>query len=348
MNKNEKIFVAGAAGMVGSAIVRRLLSLGYTNLVGSYHARRPSPDLFTSNGHESDRVHSALKLVQADLMDQVEVNRLFETETPAFVFQAAARVGGIQANDIYPAQFIYDNLTIQGNVIHAAYKNAASRLLFMGSSCIYPKLAPQPIKEQHLLGGPLEATNAPYAIAKIAGLKMCESYNRQYGTQFVAVMPTNLYGQNDNFDLETSHVLPAMIRKFHDAKTNLKDAVEIWGTGNPRREFLHVNDVADACVFIMNLDDRRMAAHLLDYPKPCYVNIGSGVDHTIRELAEMVQEIVGFRGELVFDVSKPDGTPRKLLDVSRLRRLGWQSKIGLQEGIQMTYRWYQEQLASTH
>ncbi len=343
MNKNEKIFVAGAAGMVGSAIIRKLLSMGYTNLVGSYHSRMPDASIFLSDNIQGG-VPAGFKWVQADLTDQSSLKRLFTQEKPAHVFLAAARVGGIQANNSYPAQFIYDNLTIQGNIIHTAYQTGVDRLLFLGSSCIYPKLAPQPMKEAHLLTGLLEPTNAPYAIAKIAGIKMCESYNRQYGTRFMAVMPTNLYGTNDNFDLENSHVLPALMRKFHEAKAAGEDQVVVWGTGAPKREFLHVDDMADACMFVMNLDEKAAADELLSYPKPCFVNVGCGRDHTIRELAEIVRDAVDFKGQILFDVSKPDGTPQKLLDVSRLAGLGWQSMIGLTEGIGQTYQWYLNQL----
>lgn len=342
MNKSEKIFVAGAAGMVGSAIVRKLLAAGYTNLLGSYHSQIPGAATFLS-GHTDAGMPSGLKLIQIDLTAQSDVNRFFNDEKPAYVFLAAARVGGIQANNTYPASFIYGNLTIQGNVIHAAYQAGVDRLLFLGSSCIYPKMAPQPMQEEHLLTGLLEPTNAPYAIAKIAGIKMCESYNRQYGTRFMAVMPTNLYGPNDNFDLQNSHVLPALIRKFHEAKMLGKSEVAIWGTGAPRREFLHVDDMADACIFVMNLDDQAAAEHLLSYPKPCFANVGSGLDHTIGDLAEIVRDVVGFTGELVFDTSKPNGTPQKLLDVSRLANLGWRSSIALTEGIHQTYQWFLDQ-----
>ena len=378
MPMDTKIFIAGAAGMVGSAIIRKLLCLGYTNLLGSYHTHKPDASLF-SDAFDRAGMPRQLKLVQVDLTDQASVKRLFDQERPAHVFLAAARVGGIHANNTYPARFIYENLTIQGNIIHAAYKADVNRLLFLGSSCIYPKLAPQPMKEQHLLTGLLEPTNEPYAIAKIAGIKMCESYNRQYGTRFMAVMPTNLYGTNDNFDLNNSHVLPALIRKFHlarlaangdregikkdearfgpipqDIKTSLgltqssalnpRNSVVIWGTGTPKREFLHVDDMADACVHIMNLNDETASRELLRHPKPCFVNIGAGVDGTIHELAEIVRDAIGFSGEIVYDQSKPDGTPQKLLDVSRLSDLGWRSEIDLKDGIQKTYEWYKKQL----
>jgi GDP-L-fucose synthase len=342
MKKNEKIFVAGAAGMVGSAIVRRLLAQGFENLVGSYHTQMPDAATFLED--RTDAVVEGLRLVQVDLTDQSAVARFFAEERPAHVFLAAAKVGGIQANNTYPARFIYDNLVIQSNIIQAAFQSGVDRLLFLGSSCIYPKLAPQPMKEAHLLTGLLEPTNAPYAIAKIAGIKMCESFNRQYDTRFMAVMPTNLYGTNDNFDLQNSHVLPALIRKFHEAKAAGRAEVVVWGTGTPRREFLHVDDMADACMFIMNLDPEVAADELLNYPKPCFVNVGTGIDCTIREVAEMVKDAVGFDGEIVFDTSKPDGTPQKLLDVSRLAGLGWRASISLEDGIRRTYRWYRQHI----
>lgn len=312
MNKNAKIYIAGHRGLVGSAIVRNLKSQGYDNLV-----LRTSQEL--------------------DLTVQAEVNDFFAKEKPEYVFLAAAKVGGINANNKYPAEFIYSNLAIQNNVIHAAWMHDVKRLLFLGSSCIYPKTCPQPMKEEHLLTGYLEPTNEPYAIAKIAGIKMCESYNRQYGTKFVAVMPTNLYGPGDNFDLETSHVLPALIRKFHEAKELNASEVVVWGTGKPRREFLYVDDMADACVYVMNLDDNKLSDELLQYPKPCFVNLGSGKDLSILELAKLVSEITGFNGKIVFDSSKPDGTMQKLLDVSRLTNLGWQSKTELKDGIRKAF-----------
>jgi GDP-L-fucose synthase len=363
MNKKSRIYVAGHTGLVGSAIHRRLQAEKYANLIVI-----PHKDL--------------------DLLRQAEVEAFFKAGKPEYVFLAAAKVGGILANNTYPAEFIYENLLVEINVIHAAYVSGVKKLLFLGSSCIYPRECPQPMKEEYLLSGKLEPTNEPYAIAKIAGIKMCQSYNRQYGSRFISVMPTNLYGAGDNFDLETSHVLPALIRKFHDAKlrgakllevggrrseaenendrgmrlevrgkdvlaSNLERAsserssnltlrsapqtsnassVTIWGTGTPRREFLHVDDMADACVFLMkNYDDSEI------------INIGVGEDITIRELAQMIKDIVGFKGSIQYDSSKPDGTPRKLLDVSRLRSLGWQPKISLREGIEMTYRWYVEE-----
>jgi GDP-L-fucose synthase len=342
MEKNDKIFVAGAAGMVGSAIIRKLLDFGHTNILGSCHRHLPDISAITlSQATESEPV--GLRLLQVDLTIQKEVQRLFETEKPEYVFIAAAKVGGIQANNTYPAQFIYENLSIQNNIIHEAYKSNVNRLLFLGSSCIYPKLAPQPMREEHLLTGPLEPTNEPYAIAKIAGIKMCESYNRQHGTHYISVMPTNLYGPNDNFDLENSHVLPALMRKFHEAKISGKKEVVIWGTGAPRREFLHVGDLADASVFIMSLDEKDLTSHLLSYPKPCFVNVGSGIDCTILELANTIKNVVGFSGNLIFDRSKPDGAPQKLLNVSRINHMGWQYKISLAKGISDVYAWYKSQ-----
>jgi GDP-L-fucose synthase len=304
MEKDSKIYVAGHRGLVGSAIVRRLQRAGFGNLV-----TRTSSEL--------------------DLRDQQAVAAFFAAEKPDYVFLAAAKVGGILANNTYPAEFIYDNLAIQLNVIHQSYLNGVKKLLFLGSSCIYPKFAPQPMREEYLLDGKLEPTNEPYAIAKIAGIKMCQSYNRQYGTRYISVMPTNLYGPNDNFDLQNSHVLPALIRKFHEAKEKGQPYVEVWGSGTPRREFLHADDLADACLFLMQTyDDSEI------------VNIGVGEDISIAELAELIREVVGYEGELRFDRSKPDGTPRKLLDVSRLHSLGWQAAIPLREGIEQTYRWY--------
>lgn len=330
MTKESKIFIAGSNGLVGSAIVRRLQSGGYTNLL--------TPEI--------DEI---------DLTDQEAVAAFFEAEKPEYVFLAAAKVGGIHANNTYPAEFIYSNLIIQSNVIHQAYLSGVKRLLFLGSSCIYPKNAAQPMNEDALLTGLLEPTNEPYALAKIAGLKMCEAYNRQYGTQFVAVMPTNLYGPGDNFHPENSHVLPALIRRFHESKTGRGTrgverggqsqdlgTVTIWGTGTPMREFLYVDDMADGCVFVMELDDETLSRHLLSYPEPCFVNLGTGVDVTIRELAETIKGVVGYEGELVYDASKPDGTMRKLLDVSRAKALGWEAKVSLREGIEKTYAWFLE------
>lgn len=304
MRPDCKIYVTGHRGLVGSALMRRLKAGGYVNIV--------------------TRSHSEL-----DLVDQAAVNAFFKRERPEYVFLAAAKVGGIHANNTYRADFIYQNLMIESNIIHAAYLNGVKKLLFLGSSCIYPKLAPQPMKEEHLLTGLLEVTNEPYAIAKIAGIKMCGAYNSQYGTNYISAMPTNLFGPGDNYDLQNSHVLPALIRKMHEAKTNGQKEVVVWGTGTPRREFLYSDDLADACVFLM---ESRNAKEIGEF-----VNIGSGREVTIRELAELVAEVVGFNGGLVFDSSKPDGTPRKLLDVSRLRALGWQGKTGFRDGIAKAY-----------
>ena len=331
MNKTDKILVAGAAGMVGSALIRVLLKQSFENILGTIH--RTAPDF----GPEAV---GRVRLERLDLLDQAAVREFFDRERPNHVFLAAAKVGGIHANNTYPAEFIHDNLVIQTNVIHSAYLAGVDRLLFLGSSCIYPKHAPQPMKEEHLLTGPLEPTNEPYAIAKIAGIKMCESYNRQYGTKFVAVMPTNLYGPGDNFHPENSHVLPALIRRFHEAKVNGAKEVVVWGTGNVRREFLHVDDMADACLFVMNLPEDVFRRELLSYPKPCFVNLGCGMDVTICELAETVTRIVGYKGRLGFDAKKPDGTPKKLLDVSRLAELGWKAGIDLDEGVGGTYLYF--------
>ena len=311
MDHSTKIFIAGHSGLVGSAIVRNFTAKGYENLI--------------------TRTHSEL-----DLTCQAAVNAFFEQEQPDFVFLAAAKVGGIHANNEFPAEFIHDNLSIQTNVIHAAYINNARRLLFLGSSCIYPKLAPQPLKEEYLLTGPLEPTNRPYAIAKIAGIEMCWSYNRQYGTQYLAVMPTNLFGPGDNYHPENSHVIPALIRKFHEAKVNNSSTVTVWGSGTPRREFLYSDDMADACVYLMNLPDEAFTSLLTPNTAPL-VNIGVGEDLTIRKLAETVKEVVGYTGGIVFDSSKPDGTPRKLMDVSLLRSMGWQACTELKEGLAQAY-----------
>ncbi len=301
MKAENKIYVAGHNGMVGSAIVRRLKELGHNNLV----------------------VRSSKEL---DLRNQNAVNTFFETEKPDYVFLAAAKVGGIQANNIYRAEFLYDNLMIEANIINAAYTHKVEKLLFLGSSCIYPKLAPQPLNEDYLLTGELEPTNEPYAIAKIAGIKLCESYRDQYDANFISAMPTNLYGPNDNYDLQNSHVLPALLRKFHEAKKSNATSVEVWGSGSPKREFLHVDDLAQACVFLMN-----------DYSGTDWLNIGTGEDISIKDLALLIKSIVGFEGELTFDSSKPDGTPRKLMDVSRLHKLGWKHRINLKEGIEKVY-----------
>ena len=322
MNTRSKIFVAGSNGLVGSAIVRRLQSGGYTNLL--------TPEID-----------------ELDLTDPKAVADFFAAEKPEYVILAAAKVGGIHANNTYPADFIYLNLAIQNAVIHQAYLHGVKRLLFLGSSCIYPKAAAQPMGEDALLTGLLEPTNEPYALAKIAGLKMCESYNRQYGTKFVAVMPTNLYGPGDNFHPENSHVLPALVRRFHEAKLKSgkreaghEDTVTIWGTGTPMREFLYVDDMADGCVFVMESDDETLTKTLLNYPDPCFLNLGTGVDVTIRELAETVKDVVGYEGGLSFDATKPDGTMRKLLNVSRAKEMGWEAKVSLREGIEKTYQWF--------
>lgn len=301
MEKHSKIYIAGHRGMVGSAILRRLQAEGFDNFV-----------LRTSN--------------ELDLRNQQAVANFFAEEKPEYVFLAAAKVGGIVANNTYKADFIYENLMIQNNVIHQSYVNGVKKLMFLGSSCIYPKLAPQPLKEDYLLTGLLEPTNEPYAIAKIAGIKMCDAYRDQYGCNFISVMPTNLYGPNDNYDLKNSHVLPALIRKFHEAKESGASEVTVWGTGAPLREFLHADDLADACVYLMKT-----------YDEPGLVNIGVGHDISIKDLAYLVKDIVGFEGEIVFDTSKPDGTPRKLMDVSKLKSKGWEAKISLRDGITEVY-----------
>jgi GDP-L-fucose synthase len=318
MDKNAKIYIAGHRGLVGSAIVRNLQEKGFTNLVTHTHA-------------------------ELDLTKQAATEAFFAEEKPDYVFLAAAKVGGILANNNYPAEFIRDNLAIQTNIIHAAYLNNVKRLMFLGSSCIYPKLAPQPMKEECLLTGPLEPTNRPYALAKIAGIEMCWSYNRQYGTKYLAVMPTNLYGPGDNYDLNNSHVIPALIRKFHEARQANAKEVVVWGTGSPKREFLYSEDMADACVFLMNLPDEKYDSLLgsdespASEFKPPLVNIGVGEDVTIRELAETVKQVVGYTGAIMFDSTKPDGTLRKLLDVSRMKSLGWQFKTPLCQGMEQTY-----------
>ena len=355
MEKNSNIYIAGHTGLVGSSLLRRLEADGYSKLLL--------------------RSHSNL-----DLTKQADVEDFFQAEKPEYVFLAAAKVGGIMANNTYPAEFIHSNLAIQTNVIHTAWKTGVKRLFFLGSSCVYPKECSQPMKEDYLLTGPLESTNEPYAIAKIAGIKMCQSYNRQYGTQYLSLMPTNLYGPNDNFDLETSHSLPAMIRKFHLAKlanqgdwakikkdeekygnipedikvsTGLKtsdsnfqstpfgstSSVLLWGSGNPRREFLHVDDLADACIFISKLNE-KIFNRLLNGDKTPLINIGCGEDQTTREIAAMVSDIIGYRGDIIWDQNKPDGTPQKLLDISKMRELGWKPNIGLQDGIRHVYEWY--------
>lgn len=308
MNKNARIYIAGHRGLVGSALMRKLESEGYTSLI--------------------TRTHSELNLT-----DQKAVEDFIATEMPEYVFLAAAKVGGILANQIYPAEFIHQNIMIQTNVIHSSYIHGVKKLLFLGSSCIYPKMVPQPIKEEFLMTGSLEPTNSAYALSKIAGIEMCWSYNRQYGTHFIPVMPTNLYGPNDNFDLETSHVLPALIKKFHEAKITNNNAVTVWGTGNPKREFLHVDDMADGCLHLMIRSENTTNENLL-------FNIGSGKDISIKDLAVLIQEIVGYRGRIVYDDSKPDGTLRKVLDIKRIKAMGWSSKISLQYGIESTYKWY--------
>lgn len=302
MNKKDKIYVAGHRGMVGSAIVRKLKKEGFENLIGRTSA-------------------------EVDLRDQAKVNAFFQEIQPDFVFLAAAKVGGIHANNTYRANFLYDNMMIQNNIIHAAYENKVKKLLFLGSSCIYPKMAEQPLKEDALLTGLLEPTNEPYAIAKIAGIKMCDAYRAQYGCQFISAMPTNLYGPNDNYDLNNSHVLPALLRKFIEAKRDKKDTVEMWGSGTPLREFMHVNDLADACYFLMQ-----------EHNEAGFVNVGTGEEISILGLAKLIQKVVGFEGEIVLDRSKPDGTPRKLMDNNKLKALGWSAQISLAQGIQEVYQ----------
>ena len=307
MNKNSKIYIAGHNGMVGASLVRKLQTQGCSNIVV-----RTSKEL--------------------DLRRQSDTEDFFASEKPEYVFLAAARVCGILANSTYKADFIYDNQMIASNVIHASYKYGVKKLLNLGSSCIYPKLAPQPLKEEYLLTGPLEPTNEPYAIAKISAIKLCRYYNEQHGTNYLSVMPTNLYGTHDNFDLETSHVLPALIRKFHEAKERKNDSVALWGTGQPQREFLYVDDLADACVHLMQRYDYRDVGE--------FVNVGTGEDISIKNLAELVRRSIGFEGKVIWDSTKPDGTPRKLLDISRIRSLGWKHRIGLEEGIGKSYAWY--------
>jgi GDP-L-fucose synthase len=308
MQKDSKIYIAGHAGLVGSALLRELKKNGYNNIVTRTHA-------------------------ELDLIYSSSVDNFFLKEKPEYVFLAAAKVGGIVANETHSADFIKENLLVQTNVIDSAYKNKVKKLLFLGSSCVYPKFAPQPIKEEYLLTGELEPTNKSYAIAKIAGIIMCQSYNKQYGMNAISVMPTNLYGENDNFDIESSHVLPAMIRKFNDAKKNNLKEVMLWGTGSPKREFLHVDDLASACVFLMN-----------NYSSPEIINIGAGEDLSILELANIIKKSVGYEGNIVWDSSKPDGTPRKLLDISKIKSLGWSPKLNLIDGIARTYKWYKENI----
>jgi GDP-L-fucose synthase len=309
MNKNEKIYIAGHRGMVGSAIKKKLEQEGFENLVYKTSA-------------------------ELDLRNQSAVDSFFDREKPDHVFLAAAKVGGILANDTYRADFIYENLMIETNIIHASWNSGVKKLMFLGSSCIYPKMAPQPLKEEYLLTGLLEHTNEPYAIAKITGIKICDSYRAQYGCNYISVMPTNLYGPNDHYDLKNSHVLPALIRKFHEAKINNEPYVTIWGTGEPRREFLHVTDLAEACLFLME-----------NYNEPGLVNVGTGTDQSILELANLIKKITGYKGEIRKDISKPDGTPRKLMDISKLKSMGWTARIPLEEGIRMVYEEYQKSLA---
>ncbi|MFH1947499.1 MAG: GDP-L-fucose synthase [Candidatus Magasanikbacteria bacterium] len=316
MEKDVKIYIAGHRGLVGSAIVRKLEFGGFTNLV--------------------TRTHEEL-----DLLDQKSVANFFTTEKPEYIFLAAAKVGGILGNNTYPANFIFQNLQIQNNIIHQAYLNKVKKLLFLGSSCIYPRDCPQPMKEEYLLSGYLEPTNEPYAIAKIAGIKMCQSYNRQYGTNYIAVMPTNLYGSGDNFDLQNSHVLPALIRKFHEAKERGDTEVVAWGTGSPKREFLYVDDMADGCLFLMNnfnpTKEQNEAGEI-------FMNLGVGEDISIKELAQIVKKVIEFDGEIVWDTLKPDGPPRKLLDISKMYELGWKHKVELEDGIKMSYEWYKNNI----
>ena len=316
MNSRDKVYVAGHRGLVGSAIVRQLEARGFTNLI--------------------TRTHREL-----DLTDQTAVREFFDAEKPDYVILAAAKVGGIHANNTYPAQFIYENLMIESNVIDAAYRNGVQRLLFLGSTCIYPKAVEQPMREDALLTDVLEPTNEPYALAKIAGIKLCESYNRQYGTDFRSVMPTNLYGVNDNFHPENSHVIPALMRRFHQAKLAGASEVVVWGTGNAMREFLYVDDMAAASLFVLELDEMTYQANT--EPMLSHINVGTGVDVTIREMAETMKRVVGFEGELVFDTTKPDGAPRKLIDVTRLTSMGWRYRVDLEEGLQKTYDWFLSQ-----
>jgi GDP-L-fucose synthase len=316
-DRDQVIYIAGHRGMVGAALVCRLTALGYTHLLTASHA-------------------------ELDLLDQGAVNGFFAAQRIDQVYLAAARVGGIHANNSYPADFIYQNLMIEANLIHAAHQHGVQKLLFLGSSCIYPQLAPQPMAEEALLTGPLEPTNEPYAIAKIAGIKLCESYNRQHGRDYRSVMPTNLYGPGDNFHPENSHVIPGLLRRFHEAVQSGAERVTIWGTGRPRREFLHVDDMAAACVHVMELAPAVYQGHT--QPLLSHINVGTGQDVTIRELAATIARVTGFGGELVFDSSKPDGTPRKLLDVSRLKALGWEASIGLEEGLRGAYGWYRDQV----
>jgi len=311
----KRIYVAGHRGLVGSAIVRALQRQGYTNIITRTHA-------------------------ELELADQAQVRAFFESEKIDEVYLAAARVGGIHANNTYPAEFIYDNMMVQANVVHEAWRNGVQKLLFLGSSCIYPRLAEQPIKEEYLMCGSLEPTNEPYAMAKIAGIKLCESYNRQYGTDYRSVMPTNLYGPGDNYHPENSHVIPALIRRFHEAKASRAESVVIWGSGTPRREFLYVDDMAEACLHVMDLERAVYESHTS--PMQSHINVGCGEDVAIRELAGLIKEVVGYQGRIDFDTSKPDGTPRKLLDVGKIKELGWQARVQLKEGLERTYTAYLE------
>lgn len=319
LRKDSKIYIAGHSGLVGSAIVRRLGKGGYDNLVLKTHQ-------------------------ELELTDQKAVNGFFETDKPEVVILAAAKVGGIYANNSYPAEFIYQNLAIQTNIIHESWQAGVKRLLFLGSSCIYPRDCRQPMKEEYLLSGPLETTNRPYALAKIAGIEMCWAYNRQYGTQYLSAMPTNTYGPGDNYDLETSHVLPALIRKMHEAKISNSPEVIIWGTGKPRREFIYSDELADACVFLLEQDEATYNNILGDNQKAPLINIGSGKDQTIKHLADVIQKVVGYEGQLSWDAEKPDGTPKKILDIGRLSEIGWRSKLSLDDGIAKTYQHYQAAL----
>lgn len=314
MKKDSRIYIAGHSGLVGSALNRKLETEGFSHIIKKTHA-------------------------ELDLTRQSDVDIFFKSQKPEYVFLAAAKVGGILANNNYPAEFIHDNLVIQNNVIHAAWEYGVKRMIFLGSSCIYPKHCPQPMQERHLLTGALEPTNKPYAIAKISGIIQCEAYNRQYGTKFLGVMPTNLYGPNDNFNLSTSHVLPALIRKFHEAKIEKKKTVTIWGTGKPRREFLYVDDLADACFFLMNSNEKNFDSLLHTGSAPI-INVGCGQDISIGQLASLVKEVTGFKGTIVYDDSKPDGTPRKLLEISKMASLNWRAKISLEQGIRTTYEWW--------
>lgn len=308
MEKNEKIYIAGHNGLIGSAIMKKLKSDGYDNLISKSHR-------------------------ELDLINQTEVNKFFEKEKPEYVFLAAAKVGGIKANSTQPVEFIYENLMIQNNIIKASYDFQVKKLLFLGSSCIYPRECKQPMREEYLLSGYLEPTNEAYALAKIAGLKMCEYYNEQYSANFISCMPTNIYGPNDNFDLETSHVIPAMMRRFYDAKLNHSPQIKIWGSGNAMREFLYVEDLADACVYLMN-----------NYDNGKFINVGTGIDVSIKELALMIKEIVGYQGQIIFDTSKPEGNPKKLLDVTALQDIGWKHKVDLKEGLNLTFNWFKKNL----